>query len=75
MSFFLLFSSILFKLRDSTPYVSFNIYSSQMSFRDKNFDASFGSIIKCVNKNLARKTKTTISVLSRKEDQKQFAFT
>lgn len=63
MSFYFLLS----KLRNFTPYLRFNICFNKIPFRDKNLDSNFSNIIKYINKNLVRKTKTTIRILSRKE--------
>ena len=57
------------------PLLGFNICFNQISFSNKSLDSSFNNIIKYIKKNVFRKTETTVSILSRKEYQKQFAFT
>lgn len=70
------FCFLLFLLSlEIAPLLRFNVCFNQISFRDKNLDSSFSNIIKYINKNVFRKTETTVSILSRKEFQKQFAFT
>ena len=66
---------IFFLSLEIPPLLRFNICFNQISFRDKDLDSSFSNIIKCINKNVFRKTETTASILSRKEYQKQVAFT
>lgn len=70
------FCFLLFFLSLKIPLLlGFHICFNQISFRDKNLDSSFSNIIKYINKNVFRKTETTVSILSRKEYRKQFAFT
>lgn len=53
---------LLSKLKNSTPYLKFNICSNQISFRDMNLDSSFNNIMKYMNKNLARTTETILNI-------------
>ena len=64
------FCFLLFFLSLKIPLLlGFHICFNQISFRDKNLDSSFSNIIKYINKNVFRKTETTV------EYRKQFAFT